>query len=41
LFGAPEEIAFHAKQFHFHSPSEHAYDGALFDLEMHTVHLED
>jgi carbonic anhydrase len=40
-FGAPTEISFNAKQFHFHSPSEHTYDGNYFDLEMHTVHLED
>ena len=36
-----EEIKFNAKQFHFHSPSEHTYNGKYFDLEMHTVHLED
>lgn len=40
-FEAGVEIQFHAKQFHFHTPSEHSYDGRLFDLEMHTVHLEE
>ena len=28
----------HAQQFHFHSPSEHTFDGEYHDLEMHTVH---
>jgi carbonic anhydrase len=40
-FGADTEIQFNAKQFHFHNPSEHSYNGKLFDLEMHTVHLEE
>ena len=30
---------FFAKQFHFHSPSEHSIDGKLMDLEMHIVHF--
>jgi carbonic anhydrase len=25
-------------QFHFHAPSEHAFDGQLLDMEMHLVH---
>ena len=25
-------------QFHFHSPSEHTFDGDHYDLEMHIVH---
>lgn len=25
-------------QYHFHSPSEHAIDGKLYDMEMHLVH---
>lgn len=25
-------------QFHFHAPSEHTFDGAHYDLEMHIVH---
>lgn len=25
-------------QFHFHSPSEHTFDGRHYDLEMHVVH---
>lgn len=25
-------------QFHFHSPSEHSFDGKLMDLELHLVH---
>lgn len=28
-------------QFHFHSPSEHAVDGKLHDLEMHIVKSDD
>merc|ERR1719174_2429701 len=27
-----------AKQFHFHSPSEHALDGVLYPAEVHIVH---
>lgn len=26
-------------QFHIHAPSEHTFDGALRDLELHFVHL--
>ena len=26
------------KQFHFHAPSEHAFEGKLFDMELHLVH---
>ena len=26
------------KQFHFHAPSEHTFDGKHYDLEMHIVH---
>ena len=29
---------FEAKQFHFHSPSEHRIDGTTFPLEVHIVH---
>jgi len=29
---------FDLKQFHFHSPSEHALDGKRFDMELHLVH---
>lgn len=29
---------FEAKQFHFHSPSEHRIDGKSFPLEVHVVH---
>lgn len=29
---------FEAKQFHFHSPSEHRIDGKSFPLEIHLVH---
>lgn len=36
-YNAPE--SYNVIQFHFHSPSEHAVDGKLFDLELHTVHL--
>jgi carbonic anhydrase len=28
-------------QAHFHSPSEHAVDGRLFDMEIHLVHADD
>ena len=28
------------KQFHFHSPSEHAADGTLYPAEMHLVHAD-
>ena len=27
-----------AQQYHFHSPSEHTFNGKYCDLEMHTVH---
>ncbi len=27
-------------QFHFHAPSEHAVDGALFPMELHLVHVD-
>lgn len=36
-FGAPP--VYNGAQFHFHSPSEHTFDGKLYDFEMHTVHL--
>jgi hypothetical protein len=39
LFGAKGSVDFEALQYHFHSPSEHTYNGQYFDLEMHTVHL--
>jgi carbonic anhydrase len=29
------------KQFHFHSPSEHTYDGEHAEMEMHLVHAND
>lgn len=39
-YGADVPITFEAAQFHFHSPSEHTFDGKYHDLEMHTVHLD-
>ncbi len=27
-------------QFHFHAPSEHTFNGAVYDLEMHIVHQD-
>lgn len=30
--------SYHSLQFHFHSPSEHTFDGKNYDLEMHIVH---
>jgi carbonic anhydrase len=38
-FGATAgPTTYEAQQFHFHSPSEHTFDGEYHDLEMHTVH---
>ena len=39
-FGAPSK-RFGAKQFHFHSPSEHTLNGKHYDMEMHIVHVVD
>ena len=36
-----EGETFQLLQFHFHSPSEHAVDGKLADLELHMVHRND
>ena len=27
------------KQFHFHAPSEHTFNGSYYDLELHLVHI--
>lgn len=35
------ESTYHLKQYHFHSPSEHAVDGRQFPMEMHLVHASD
>lgn len=32
---------FKVAQFHFHSQSEHTFDGTYYDLEMHSVHYPD
>lgn len=32
------ELVYQARQFHFHAPSEHTFDGEHTDLEMHIVH---
>ena len=29
---------YEAKEFHFHSPSEHKVEGTQYDMEMHIVH---
>lgn len=34
------EHVYNLRQFHFHSPSEHAVDGVLYPLEMHLVHAD-
>ena len=31
---------YNLRQFHFHAPSEHALDGAMYPLEMHLVHAD-
>ena len=31
-------VAYELDQFHFHTPSEHRFDGRGFDMEMHLVH---
>jgi len=33
--------SFELKQFHFHSPSEHTFDGRSFAMEMHFVHADE
>lgn len=33
--------AFKVAQFHFHSQSEHTFEGQYYDFEMHSVHLPD
>jgi len=33
-----ENITYYIKQFHFHQPSEHTFDGMHYDMEMHMVH---
>ncbi|KAL5222823.1 hypothetical protein ABZP36_027536 [Zizania latifolia] len=33
--------AYHLKQLHWHSPSEHTVDGHRYDLELHLVHQDD
>jgi len=37
-FVSIEDRQYEAKQFHFHSPSEHSIDGISFPLEIHLVH---
>jgi len=38
LGGTTGPTFWHAQQFHFHTLSEHTFDGEYHDLEMHTVH---
>jgi carbonic anhydrase len=37
-FATIRDQRYEAKQFHFHSPSEHRVDGKSFPLEVHVVH---
>ena len=34
-----ETLLFDSPQFHFHTPSEHTFEGKFYPLEMHLVHL--
>ena len=40
-FAMIREQLYEAKQFHFHSPSEHRISGASYPLEIHLVHAND
>jgi carbonic anhydrase len=33
-----DKIEYKLEQFHFHTPSEHQFDGENFDMELHLVH---
>ncbi|PWW32554.1 carbonic anhydrase [Cytobacillus oceanisediminis] len=33
-----DKIEYKLEQFHFHTPSEHQFDGGNFDMELHLVH---
>jgi len=37
----PEGEVFHLHQLHFHSPSEHTWNGTYFPMEVHLVHVAD
>lgn len=39
-FVSIQDRKYEAKQFHFHSPSEHTIDGKSFPLEIHLVHVD-
>ena len=40
-FGDNQKQEFYPLQYHLHSPSEHAINGKLYDLELHIVHVDE